>query len=209
MRLLRAPLLVISVALAATGVASHASAHGGEDHGPPVAAEAVQGANEHVSSSETELFIVVLKYPPRGANRRLPVRVYVADATTGAPLAGASVRLEIATAAAVRATEREPGVYEASIAEPPAGSRADAVVTVEAPQVDLLTLPALAFGPMASPQGASHTTTPPPTASRLRVGVAVLATALGVLLLSLLVATVLRRTRAGRHPSLAAKGAEP
>jgi cobalt-zinc-cadmium efflux system membrane fusion protein len=124
-------------------------AHGGEDHGPP-AATVAPGATEHVAANETELFSVVVKYAPRGTGGRLPLRIYVADSATSAPVSDARVRFEIEGVANVRATSLEPGIYTAAIPEPRAGSHADAIVTVEGTAMDLITLEHLEFGPIAS-----------------------------------------------------------
>jgi hypothetical protein len=139
-------LLALLLALASSP--TNVWAHGGEDHGPPSATVA-SGASEHVVAAETELFTVVVKYAPRGLGGRLPLRIFVADTATSAPVSDASVRLEIEGVADVRATALEPGIYTATIPEPRAGAHAAAVVTVEGSAVDLVTLEHLEFGPIA------------------------------------------------------------
>jgi hypothetical protein len=188
--LLAFPRLALALALAL--VPASARAHGGDDHGPPAAASATT-ATEHVAATETELFTVVIKYPLRGQGGRLPLRIYVADAATSAPVAGASVRLELVGVADVRATAREPGIYETSIPDPRAGQHADAVVTIEAREVDILTLPALHFGPLETATPAAPAAAPDP---RRRAALGIAAGGAGALVLAALVAVLVRRRRA-------------
>jgi hypothetical protein len=188
------------VSLAALSQAGSSRAHGGENHGPPTAT-ATPTATEHVSAAETELFTVVVKYPPRGAGGRLAVRVFVADATTSAPIANASVQLEVQGAAGVRAITREPGIYETSIPEPRAGTHADAVVTVEAETVDFVTLSGLEFGPFATAAAAT-----PHAAPGSRTPWIAGALGLGLLAATGGIAAVVRRRRPTAHP---AEGGSP
>jgi hypothetical protein len=183
--------LVASVPLAAR-------AHGGEDHGPP-RTQASASAQEHTASSETELFTVVVKYPVRGQGGRLPVRLYVADTATSAPVEGARVRLEVQGIADVQPLAREPGVYEAAIPEPPAGQHADAVVTIEAQQVDILTLSALHFGAVEAAAPSDPHASPSVVASGPGLALAGVG-ALSALVLGAIGVRVLRRRRTEPAP---------
>lgn len=167
-------------------------AHGGEDHGPP-AATVAPNATEHVAATETELFSVVVKYAPHGLGGRLPLRIFVADTATSAPVSDAHVRFEIEGVADVRAASLEPGIYTATIPEPRAGSHADAIVTVEGTAMDLVTLEHLEFGPIASVG-----TVPASVGTAARSGVPrgrVLAFASLAAALALVTAAVVRRRR--------------
>ena len=145
--------------LVAPIVASRAAfGHGGEDHGGGAPRAGEIRKREHVSSGETELFSVVVKYPARKAEAVLPMRVYVARAETSAPVSGAAIHVELKGGVAAEAEARpsdDPGVYDLQIPSPPDGSRASGVVSVQAKDdFDLVVVGELEFGPVAAPVAA-------------------------------------------------------
>lgn len=127
-------------------VASSALAHGGEDHGEAQApvASSMQG-EVHVLSAVGDAFEVVLKHPAHGEDGPTPLRLFVADADTNAPVAGAQVELTL-TGPSVQALKPKmdsPGVYLAE-AELPVESEFAAVATVtRGDTVDIVSLGAV------------------------------------------------------------------
>jgi hypothetical protein len=112
-------------------LASSALAHGGEDHGEaPAPVASVQG-EVHALGAVGDAFEVVLKHPAHGEGGRTPLRLFVADADTNAPVAGAQVELTL-TGPSVQALKPKmdsPGVYLAE-AELPVESEFAAVATI-------------------------------------------------------------------------------
>jgi hypothetical protein len=123
-------------------LAAPAFAHGGEDHGeaPPRAAS-TQG-EVHTLAATGDVFEVVLKHPEHGAGGRTPLRLFVAEADTNAPVSGAQVELSLTgpTLQTLSPKVDSPGVYLAE-ADLPVGAEFAAVVTVTRGQsVDVLAL---------------------------------------------------------------------
>jgi len=112
-------------------LASPALAHGGEDHGEAPAPVASMQGEVHVLGAVGDAFEVVLKHPAHGEGGRTPLRLFVADADSNAPVAGAQVELTL-TGPSVQALKPKmdsPGVYLAE-AELPVESEFVAVATV-------------------------------------------------------------------------------
>ncbi|HLL03611.1 MAG TPA: hypothetical protein VK539_23705 [Myxococcaceae bacterium] len=113
-------------------LASSALAHGGEDHGeaPAPVASSMQG-EVHVLSAVGDAFEVVLKHPAHGEGGTTPLRLFVADADTNAPVAGAQVELALTgpSVQALKPRMDSPGVYLVE-AELPVESEFVAVATV-------------------------------------------------------------------------------
>jgi hypothetical protein len=145
--------------LALCSLAAPALSHGGEDHNAPDATRAAVIGTAHVGSGETALFSVVVKYPAKHGQGPLAVRVYVADMESSAPVADATVRLELKGDVTVDQEAKNagaPGVYEASIPAPPDGAHADGIVSVQTKAAfDLVILGKLSFGPMDPPPASS------------------------------------------------------
>ncbi|MBN1206654.1 MAG: hypothetical protein JXB05_17355 [Myxococcaceae bacterium] len=119
-----------------------ALAHGGEDHGdarPPVAS--TQG-ELHALGATGEVFEVVLKHPAHGEGGKTPLRVFVAEVDTNAPVSGAQVELTLTgpTTQALAPRMDSPGVYLTE-ADLPVGAEFAAVITVtRGERVDVLSL---------------------------------------------------------------------
>ncbi|MCK6586848.1 MAG: hypothetical protein L6Q76_04610 [Polyangiaceae bacterium] len=149
---------VLLIALASA--APPASAHGGEDHGAPEPEIAAVVGTTHVGSGETATFSVVVKYPAAPAEGPLTMRVYVADTDSSAPIAGATVRVELKGEVTMDQEAKatgSPGVYEATVPAPPNGAHADGIVSVQTKTAfDLVTLGKLSFGPMDVPAAATE-----------------------------------------------------
>ncbi len=106
-------------------------AHEGHDHGTPQATTAgdPNAVVRPVSNSRHE---VVLKYRSLAENGRLPVRIYVSDFVTNAPVGRATVTLETTVPARISTSAKaiEPGVYagELSVGSP---GRYTAILSIE------------------------------------------------------------------------------
>ena len=115
-------LLTLGLTLAL--VRSAALAHEGHDAGPVVAsASTVPGMI--VRSASSDRFELVCKYLQPAAGQSVPVRFYVSEVETNAPVQGATLSLDgSADAAQVSgiATAVSPGVYQATLMFPAKGS---------------------------------------------------------------------------------------
>ncbi len=127
--------------LLASVLALSSLAHGGEDHGEGAPVSSSQG-EVHALGATGEVFEVVLKHPAHGDGGRTPLRVFVAETDTNAPVAGAQVELTLTGASVQALTPRmdSPGVYLAE-ADLPVGAEFAAVATVtRGNSVDVLAL---------------------------------------------------------------------
>ncbi len=118
-------------------------AHGGEEHGdtPRPAVGAVQGET-HVLGATGDVFEVVLEHPRHGEGGKTPLRVFVAEVDTNAPVSGAQVELTLTGPTSQKLMPRmdSPGVYLTE-AELPVGAELAAVTTVTRGEVvDVLAL---------------------------------------------------------------------
>lgn len=169
-------------------LASVALAHGGEDHGeapPPVAS--TQG-EVHVLGATGDVFEVVLKHPEHGEGGATPLRLFVAEADTNAPVAGAQVELTLTgpTLQALKPRMESPGVYLTE-ADLPVEAEFAAVATVTRGE----TVDVLALGTVHLEDEEAHA----PVASGGSPGRWVLAALLGVALLGGVAWSMARRTR--------------
>ena len=148
------PLLLL---LAVLTLAPRAWAHGGEDHGPPPAA-AVQAPGSRLVETQTDAFEGVLKFQAAEVKEPLPLRLFLTNFATNAPLTGATVKISIAdlgldVAATPSATV--PGLYQATLSPGKAGTF-PAVVSVTTPDTsDILLFDGLVFGPLEKPAGSA------------------------------------------------------
>jgi hypothetical protein len=112
-------------------VASVALAHGGEDHGEAPAPVASMQGEAHVLGATGDAFEVVLKHPAHGGGGKTPLRVFVAEADSNAPVSGAQVELTLTGPGVLALKPRmdAPGVYLAE-ADLPVEAEFVAVVTV-------------------------------------------------------------------------------
>lgn len=122
---IRRRLPAIAAAILVLGLsASGALAHEGHDAGPVVtSASAVPGLI--VRNAASDRFELVCKYQEPVPGVATPVRFYLSDPETNAPIAGATLQLSgSADAASVRgtATTIAPGIYQATLIFPVKGS---------------------------------------------------------------------------------------
>jgi hypothetical protein len=118
-------------------------AHGGEEHGeaPRPAVGSAQGES-HVLGATGDVFEVVLEHPRHSAGGKTPLRVFVAEVDTNAPVSDAEVELTLTGSTVQKLMPRmdSPGVYQAE-AELPVGAEFAAVTTVtRGDSVDVLAL---------------------------------------------------------------------
>ncbi|HEX8698926.1 MAG TPA: hypothetical protein VF815_08815 [Myxococcaceae bacterium] len=123
-------------------LASSALAHGGDDHGEGPAPVASMQGEVHALGAIGDVFEVVLKHPAHGEGGKTPLRMFVAEAETNAPVSGAQVELTL-TGPSVQALKPKmdsPGVYLAE-ADLPVEAEFAAVATVtRGDTVDVLSL---------------------------------------------------------------------
>lgn len=107
-----------------------ALAHEGAAHGDTATAS-VPGEAWHVLSATGEVFEVVLKHPEHSEAAKTPVRLWVADVETNAPVSSAHLELTLtgSTVQTLAPKLESPGVYVAD-AELLPGAELAAVVTV-------------------------------------------------------------------------------
>jgi hypothetical protein len=118
-------------------------AHEGEEHGeaPRPAAGSTQGES-HALGATGDVFEVVLEHPRHGEGGKTPLRVFVADVDTNAPVSGVQVELTLTGPTVQKLMPRmsSPGVYQAE-ADLPVGAEFAAVATVTRGEtVDVLAL---------------------------------------------------------------------
>ena len=98
-------IVIALVALALlVGFAPDAHAHGGEDHGAPEPATPVASGGQRTAFGQTRELEVLIRLDPA---RPGDLRVFVADWATNAPVAGATVALEIQASPVVKVTASE------------------------------------------------------------------------------------------------------
>ncbi|MBZ0254308.1 MAG: hypothetical protein K8I02_13285 [Candidatus Methylomirabilis sp.] len=100
--------------------------------------------------AQSNLFELTIKYPARAVSESTPLRMYLADFATNAPVEEADVRVEFsgpATLAVDASGDARSGRYGASAPFTVAG-RYDGVITVSTgEEVDLLALSGMEVGP--------------------------------------------------------------
>jgi hypothetical protein len=119
-----------------------AFAHGGEDHGEAPPRVVSPEGEVHTLGATGDVFEVVLKHPEHGEGGKTPLRVFVAEADTNAPVTGAQVELTLTGPSTQTLVPRmdSPGVYLAE-ADLPVGAEFAAVATVtRGESVDVLAL---------------------------------------------------------------------
>jgi hypothetical protein len=123
-------------------LATSSLAHEGEAHEEARAPVASMQGEVHALSATGDVFEVVLKHPAHGEGGKTPLRVFVAEVDTNAPVSGAQVELTLTgpTTQALTPKMDSPGVYRVE-AELPLGAEFAAVATVTRGEtVDVLTL---------------------------------------------------------------------
>lgn len=134
--LMRSVMLVTCLALSWT-----AGAHEGESHGekPTVV---TPGEAQHVLAATGEVFEVVLKHAEHAEGPKTPVRLFVADSATNAPVSGAQVELTL-TGASVQSLVpkmESPGVYVTEAELAPEVELAAVATVTRGNSVDVLAL---------------------------------------------------------------------
>jgi hypothetical protein len=123
-------------------VAAPAFAHGGEDHGEAPPSVASTQGEVHTLAASGDVFEVVLKHSEHGDGGKTPLRVFVAELDTNAPVSGAQVELTLTgpTSQTLAAKMDSPGVYLTE-ADLPVEAEFAAVATVtRGESVDVLAL---------------------------------------------------------------------
>jgi len=128
-------------------------AHGGEDHGEPRKPVVVAGASPSASGTG-DVYEVLVKYAATRPGQPMALRIFVADALTNAPVAGAQVELAVTATATeltvVAKAGSSAGRYEASVVLPLEGDY-DTVATVTlGEEVDVVPLGDLRAGMVAA-----------------------------------------------------------
>ncbi len=91
--------------------------HGGEDHGEPAASPSVAGDTKRTAWGRSATFEVLVKFQPPPADTDASLLVFVSDATTNAPIAGAKIELELSGPQSAKIPAEpagSPGVYHAT-----------------------------------------------------------------------------------------------
>ena len=183
------PLIVPFAAALVAALAADARGHGGEDHDAPAPAATVSAPGRRAAFGQTEHFEVLVKLNPA---RPDDLSVFVADWATNAPVADATVALEIQSSPAVVVTAEPagaPGSYHAIASVPPGQYPIVATITA-GERVDLVEIATLDFSPQVAPAIPPHRPAQVPW-NAIAVGAGALGALAGVLLLA-------RRRRATR-----------
>jgi cobalt-zinc-cadmium efflux system membrane fusion protein len=149
-------------------LASGALAHGGEDHGAPPPPPTSGDEGTRSTASSTTSIELVARWPAQPAAQALPLRVLISDWVTNAPVEGASVTLDVteptgtSLSSTTLAATGSPGIYQGNVAPRVDGIHAASVTVVAGELVDVVALPALSFGPPATPVEAPHDHDGPP-----------------------------------------------
>jgi hypothetical protein len=134
-------------------------AHGGEEHGEATPSAVGSARDEtHVLGATGDVFEVVLEHPEHGEGGKTPLRVFVAEVDTNAPVSGAQVELTLTGPTLQKLTPRmsSPGVYLAE-ADLPLGAEFAAVTTVTRGEtVDVLALGTVHVEPEESPAASAE-----------------------------------------------------
>lgn len=117
--------MVLTAAMSLPALAHEGAAHG------DTAPASMSGEARHVLSATGDVFEVVLKHPEHSEAAKTPVRLWVADVETNAPVSSAYLELTLTgtTVQTLVPKLQSPGVYVAD-AELPPGVELAAVVTV-------------------------------------------------------------------------------
>lgn len=167
-------------------------AHGGEDHGAPQAGTAGD-PNAVVRAAASKRFEVVLKYRSLADGGKIPLRIYVSDFETNAPIPGATVEFATTVPAkfGVSFKSVEPGVYDGTWTATQAGRYMAILSIVAGGEKSEFALSDLPLGESAAPPG-THVAAPP------RRGISWLPWILGTLaVFTLVILLTLRRMRRG------------
>ena len=166
-----------------------ALAHGGEDHGPPLAKAMASGHSAYLVTRDFEL---VATWAPQPAGHDLHLALYLADRVTNRPVTDAKIELELTGPAGKVPVTVEPGgmpgVYLGHLTPPADGSYGAVAQVTAGSRSDLLTADGLVLGPEPEPAQATET--------RLKIPWLRLGFGAGGLLILLGLVVLLRRRRA-------------
>jgi hypothetical protein len=192
-------------------------AHAGEDHGEaqntaPVAVAGMQG-DVLTSSSATDYFEVVSKYPATDAGDDTRMRLFVADYATNRPVTGATLALSFKPQGVeIRQAPKmvSPGIYDVVVRFPNDATYSMVATITSGQRTDFVELRNIYAGDAAQTFLAEHATnvavTTEESATPWTMIAAVAAGALGV---GLLIAILLRRRKAVRPASEATVARDP
>lgn len=145
-----------------------ALAHGGEDHGAPPPPPMSGDSGTRTATASTSSVELVARWPAVAAGLSFPLRVLVSDFETNAPIEGAAVTIDVSDpkgaslpALTLNATS-SPGIYEHALTAAVDATHAGTVTIVAGDLIDVVALPALAFGPPTVAAEAAHDHGPNP-----------------------------------------------
>ena len=131
-------------------------ANEGEDHTAlETATVPAHGSDLQVLGATTEQFEVVIKYPLADPSDEIQLTLFLSDAPTNAPVAGAQVEIQIPDAQVnlTMSPTETPGIYGETLMLPRAGVY-DLIVTVTAGErIDLIPLSGLRVGKEGDKEG--------------------------------------------------------
>jgi hypothetical protein len=127
--------------LAWLGLSLPALAHEGAPHAEPAPVVGTS-ENAHVLGATGDVFEVVLKHPEHAVGAKTPVRLFVAEASTNAPVSGAQVELALTGARTQALTPKmeAPGTYVVDAELSPGAEWAAVATVTRGDQVDVLAL---------------------------------------------------------------------
>ena len=157
----------ILLAVLALLLSPAAFAHGGEDHGGEESARSFPASASRVPSAGGigETFEVLVKAEPVARGLPQPLRAFVADARTNAPIEGAAVELTLVGASEIKVKARanaSAGVYDAEVRVPSEGDYHVVAQVSRERVVDLVTLGKLQVRTLASSEATPSATSPLP-----------------------------------------------
>lgn len=143
--------LILVLALPASRRAGGGDDH---DHGTAKPADAPPTGGLRVASASSDRFEVVLKIPAGPTGKPVAARLYLSDAESNVPVAGAKVTVEVPDQAIkiIASPEQDAGIYAFALIAKEAG-HFDALVTIEpggTDDLDLLPVTGLELGPVTS-----------------------------------------------------------
>jgi hypothetical protein len=132
---------VFTLMLAMVFAPGAAWSHGGEDHGAEPSAPPPAAAESGVAFAQSELFQLVIKYPPAYSSDPVRLQLLLADYATNHPVSGAVIQLQFTNpeglTAEATATDSA-GIYEATITLEEPGSFALLAIVTAGDSIDLL-----------------------------------------------------------------------
>jgi hypothetical protein len=117
-------LILIIAVLLPLGLVRSALAHGGEDHGEEKGAPVASNGEMNTRLSATGDYEILVKYPNPKIGEETPLRVFITDLKTNAPLTGMNISMVLSQKSSIEAdaspTQMQ-GLYEARVVFPDRG----------------------------------------------------------------------------------------